>query len=308
MQFDADLYELHLAAARHTVFRWDPTKHPRDLNGRWREVPDFKDGKLGSVINREAKGLPDNTQDLHTVRDKRGQWHYTKERNQLHKDIVEAYLRDAPGNQERPAILFTAGGSGSGKSSALEQIDDLPPEGSVYIDPDEIKLLIPEYKRLVEEGDPRAMALVHDESIDIAAKLLHYAYEGEYHIAMDGTGASPAFLGRLDTALSRGYEVHVAYFNTDTETALRRIADRKAKTGRGVREDVARDIHRNASRLFERVYETGVSISVYDTTDEKPRLIAEAEAGADIELHDEDAFDAFLGKANETRNTWNHGA
>lgn len=297
MILDHAAYKNALLLARGAIV-FDVMRHPRDINGRFREV-EIKNGKLGSIFSRSTPGIPDNTQDLHTVKDKHGGWHYTKEREAFHKQLIAAYL-EGHAAQATPAMLFTAGGAGSGKTTALEKLPDLTPVDSVAIDPDLIKLQIPEYRQLIEEGDPRASALVHDESIDIAQKLLKATLKGKHNALMDGTGASPMFTTRLRWALDAGYEVDVAYFNTDTETALKRIEERKKQTGRGVNEDVARTMHKRASQIFQDVYDLGTSLRIYDTTGPDPNLIAEAEAGADLEVDDPDLFDAFIAKKNET--------
>lgn len=303
LQLDDAAYGALLQLARRGLisFKWDPDRHPRDLNGRWRNVPDFKDGRLGSLLDRKTQGLPDNTQDLHTEKTQHG-WRYTKEREKLHEAIIEAYLAGHKPHEDK-AMLFTAGGAGSGKTTALEVLDDIEPEDAVLIDPDDIKPLIPEYEKLLRESDPRAVTLVHDESIDIATKLLKRVTEGGYNATMDGTGASPLFVGRINAALNAGYEVKVAYFNTDVETALVRIEERKKKTGRAVNRHVAWDMHRNASRIFHDVYELGVAMDMYDTTGKVPVHFMHAEAGSDSEILDQQLFDAFL-KKGEVRSSY----
>lgn len=297
MLLDVSAYDAMLELARRGVisFKWDPSKHPRDLNGRWKKVPDFKDGKLGSVLDRKMQGLPDNTQDLHTERGKHG-WAYTAEREKLHQAIIEAYLAGhAP--RDKKEILFTAGGAGSGKTTALDVLD-IEPEDAVLIDPDDIKVLLPEYEKLMKEGDYRAVTLVHDESIDVATKLLRRVTKDGYNATMDGTGASPMFLTRINAALDKDYEVKVAYFNTDVAIAMKRIEERKKKTGRAVKPEVAWDMHRNASRIFHDVYELGIAMELYDTTGEMPVHAMTAEAGAEPEIFDQDAFDRFLAKGD----------
>lgn len=297
MKLDMTRYEQSLALAV-IHFDWDPLQHPRDVNGRWKDVT-LGTSKLGDVLDRETTGLPDNTQDLHTHRDEHGQWRYTKERKAWQDKLIWAMLGPHKDEQAKPTALFTAGGAGSGKTTAMEQKPDLAPDDHVLIDPDAIMEQIPEYRQLTIEGDPRAAALVHDEAIDIAQRLLATALRDKYNFVMDGTGASPAFLDRLNRTLDEGYETNVVYFTTDTDTALERVVKRKAETGRGVNVDVARDMHRNASRLFEDVYDLGVPMQLYDTTGETPELFASAEGGADLEIHDEDALNAFLEKAHE---------
>ena len=300
---DATAYDAFLLLARRGLitFDWDPDLHPRDHNGRWKDVPDIEDGKLGSVLNRDVRGLPNNSQDLHTWRnpDKGHRWEYTPERRKLHEAIVEAYLAGkSPVTEGTPRVLFTAGGAGSGKTTALDQLPDLESPDAVLIDPDDIKVLLPEYAKLAAEGDPRAMHLVHDESMDIADMLRRRVFKDRYNATVDGTGAGPQFRDRIGHALDEGYEVEVAYFNTDLKTAQARIEKRRQETGRAVNKYVAIDMHRNASRIFHDVFEEGVAMRIYDTTGEKPQLVMEAEAGADPEVHDQDAFDRFLKKAD----------
>jgi predicted ABC-type ATPase len=293
---------LHLARARPTVlFKWDPDKHPRDLNGRWRNTPDFEDGKLSSVLDNKDPAKPSNTQDLHTWRnpDHGHRWEYTPERLELHEAIIESYLagKEPVPEGETPKALFTAGGAGSGKTEGLNKLDIEPPD-AVLVDPDDIKLLIPERQKLMDEGISYTTSLIHDESMDIAEKLRARILKDRYNAVMDGTGASQLFVDRIQNALDAKYEIEVAYFHVDVEEAYRRIEKRRAMTGRRVNKWVAWDQHRNASRRFHDVYELGVAFKVYDASEQDPRLVVDAEAGADPEIHDQTVFDAFLAKGD----------
>jgi hypothetical protein len=101
-------------------------------------------------------------------------------------------------------------------------------------DPDEIKQQFGEYQQILQAGDSRAAATVHEESSAVSKRVLGEAMQQRRDIVYDVTLGNP-IKGRalIDNAKSAGYEVRLYGVTVDPETAVRRNAERAAVTKLG---------------------------------------------------------------------------
>ena len=321
--------------------------HPRSRLGQWIEkfkrVAPPKRHTVSAwpekgMKAREVLGAFDSTHDKHTVV-VGGAHVYTPERQQLHDEIIDTLLRqrkavpvlnedgspkldyrgvpkvemypDPDGEPLQPAgekrVLFVAGGTASGKSSALalEENADVMPENAVNIDPDEIKAMLPEYVQMVLARDKYAAVGVHLESGDIAKRLLDEAQIRGLNITRDGTGDSPEpkFAKEISKMAAAGYAPHLFYVNAPTEVAVERAAERARETGRHVPESQIREIHKNVSARFVEdirpLIEDGTisKLSMYQTEGD-PVLFAEG-VGGSFRVTSQALYDTFVLKAQE---------
>lgn len=281
-------------------------------------------------------GDANDTRDLHTVtvRGSGSVRRYTPERQKLHDSIIDTLLRkrmevlndrgetelhpDPNGEflakpEGTPRALFMAGGTASGKSTALSLAEnaDVTPPDAVHIDPDEIKSMIPEYVQMVRAKDKYAANGVHEESSDIASRLKDEAHSRGLNIVLDGTGDSGMnadgqgkFASKIKSMKDSGYDTHLFYVNAPTEMAVERAIDRAYKTGRWVPTPEIRKQHKTVSARFDDsvkpLIEDGTvsSVRMYDTTGDPPTLFASGGNGR-FEVHDQALHDAFIAKAKE---------
>jgi predicted ABC-type ATPase len=273
-----------------------------------------------------------DTQALHTfqVRGKTGSQRYTPERLKLHDKIIDTLLRQRmevtnPSGQTemhpnpngeflKPGaadggkkVLFMAGGTASGKSTALASPDAaaLVPPDAVHVNPDEIKTMIPEYVQMVRAKDRYAASGVHEESSDIAKRLLSEATTRGLPVVRDGTGDSKEgkFSGQIKDMKDAGYDVHILYSNAPTDVAIARTVARAERTGRWVPEAEVRSQHENVSARFPEVRAlvgdgTVSSISMFQTEGPVPKLFASGGNGS-FNIDDAGLYGAFLAKATE---------
>jgi Zeta toxin len=215
---------------------------------------------------------------------------YTPERLVLHSDIIGKFL-DQSGmvKQEHPETLFMAGGSGAGKSSVLGKqktdgsgvfeggvLEDIP-ANAVYINPDDIKELIPEYDAMVKLKDPGAASFVHEESSDISKKLLATAEARGYNVVLDGTGDSGVgkFYDKVARAESLGRGTRVVMVDIPTTTAIERAMERAKKSGRMVPESEIRLVHKNVAANFIQWREKVADWELWDNSGEhNPKIVA----------------------------------
>lgn len=220
---------------------------------------------------------------------------YTPERLALHDDIVGKFLaQSGMVKQEHPTALFMAGGSGAGKSSILGTqltdgsgrfeggiMEDIP-ENAVYVNPDNIKELLPEYQKMIDAGDPAAASFVHEESSTIAKELLSDAYERGYNVVVDGTGDSGVgkFYEKVQKAEATGRSTRVVMVDIPTEMAVARAKERAKGSGRMVPVSEIRLVHKNVAANFAQWHAQVDDWELWDNhRDHDPRLVAKRKPG-----------------------------
>lgn len=287
---------------------YDEAKHPRDPGGegggRW--IPKGTVGADDTPAGPPAEddlarqvlgGYPD-TQAMYAGDD----GGYTEERvEQWHDPLQARYLIAATPGQEQPATLFLAGGSGAGKSTILNLLDDsVRPTGAVMVNPDLFKEALPEYRTLVEGGSKYASVAVHEESSDIAKGLLTQAVKGDYHAIVDGTGDSGEgkFLAKINAQEALGRKVTVVMVDIPTDVAIERADARAARSGRYVPHAEIRKIHRSVARNHL-VWRDRVADWQVWSNDDKPRLIARRVNGDPIEVLDPARYAQALAKGED---------
>jgi hypothetical protein len=265
-------------------------------------------GSLGGKRDDEAyqalaSGKAMDTQKLHQVDGK-----YTEARQMLHQHVVDHFFANAKPAEGKARAIFTAGGAASGKSALAGQASDPGanldiPEGAVYINPDDIKAMLPEYQMLKSQGrEDIAAAATHEESSDLAKLMTGLAMEGNYPIIVDGTGDSKVgkFGGKLKAAADAGYHVEARYAHVPVEEAVAREAKRAERTGRKVATSLLREQHRTVAQSYVQdvAKMPGVHVKVYSTVERgKPKLIAEKRPDQPINVMDKQQYSDHLAKA-----------
>jgi thioredoxin reductase/predicted ABC-type ATPase len=226
------------------------------------------------------------------------------------KGIVrEAAARHRGGGQA--SALFLAGGTASGKTSALKAAPELSPVAAVLINPDEFKERMGEYQRMRDAGDRYAANGVHEESSDLSKRLQREALDLGLNVVVDGTGDSGPgkFAGKMSAMDEAGYAVDVLYVTLPTDEAIIRATARALEEGRWVPEPEMRKQHREVSGRFEEVAALPFlrTLKVFDNSDSSSRgpghgsgpvLIADGARG-EYETLEPERFDRFLGKREE---------
>lgn len=224
---------------------------------------------------------------------------YSPERTELHARIVRALLQGA-GTHEKPQALFMAGGPASGKSSLLKAGKVTHPPDAVYVNPDIVKTMLPEYAALVAAGDPEASKKVHEEASHIAKLVMNLSVERRHHVVVDGVGNSGPgkFSGKIRRAMAAGMDVSVVYATLDVELAVKLAKKREEKTGRGVPTGYLRSAHATVTEMFDReIRHLPVSVRVFDTNREgKPELAWSKTKRTAGEVASRKAYDAFMAK------------
>jgi predicted ABC-type ATPase len=226
----------------------------------------------------------------------------TPEREAFRRNLVDEVLGDAHAPESgRPVVYLMGGGGASGKGFVLDELQKagtIPTENVVHLDPDGIKAdKIPEYKRIVEAGDSRAAAVVHEESSTLAKRILAGAIDRRASIVYDVTLGDPrkAF-DTLQRLRSEGYEIRLFGVSADADVAVLRNSSRAAESGRYVPIDMQLIAHRGFSRGFEAYAEMADSARLYDTNGREPVPVAIKVAGDELRVLDPERYGAFQHK------------
>jgi predicted ABC-type ATPase len=201
----------------------------------------------------------------------------------------------APGEQK--LAIMTMGAPASGKSSALKGVDT---SKFVKVDPDAIKEKLPEYQKAISDRSAtyvHAAEMAHEESSDIAKRIMAKAIASGNHIIVDGTGSDSAkFLKKMEQLKAAGYHVHVTMPHLDEEAGIARLKARADATGRMVPEKFAREAYRSIPKNFEKITEQADSFALYDNSGKEPRKVFEgSKAGGNVE-HDPSFMKRFRSK------------
>lgn len=229
---------------------------------------------------------------------------YTSERAALHEKIVtEMTAGKHPNNNKTPVAYVLGGGTASGKTTASRKILGEQPH-VLRIDPDEIKLKIPEYEQLKKEDPENAAFRVHEESSDLTKKVMGEAIARKLDLTYDSTTTGKSSTAMVRALLDHGYDVHLMFVDVPLKVAKERALIREKKSGdpmnfgRHVPENVISEAHHRAAANFFTLKDIPElkSVNLYDNTD-GPKLIYSKEQGGTGKVHDQDLFERFHKKA-----------
>ena len=164
-----------------------------------------------------------------------------------YRDAVASIVPDSE-RRAKPILYIIGGPSGSLKSTIRNSgLAGIPTrEQAVTVDPDEVKLMMPEYLKLTQLNDRNAANSVHSESKEIAINAFRAAVEkGTADMKVLGSAKDIVYdsLGQLqDSELmdgiqklrAAGYKVVGYYFVSDDTVASKRMRERARRTGRKV--------------------------------------------------------------------------
>jgi predicted ABC-type ATPase len=262
-------------------------------------------------------------EEIHVRVEQRRQRVYTPERERVHREIIDRYLRGVSPvvADERPRMIFLAGGTASGKTTSKDRLEaeGLLPASYVNVNPDDIKEELEEYREAAAAGDLYATSAVHEESSDIAKRIQAEAIRRRMHVLVDGTGDAEGpkmtierggagvgrepfgkFHRKLNDARGRGYDVEVVVSDVETPLAVARMIERFKRTRRFVPIGTLRQIHRDvARRHLQWRDDPNIGWRAYSNDERPPRLLAEKAPGGEIVVHDEARYTAFQDKAQE---------
>ncbi len=172
-------------------------------------------------------------------------------RKYLHNNITEEYLKRKP-SQLKPCIHFILGSIGSGKTSLKDRvIKEKELKSFLYINFDDLKLKLPEYKTLKELNPKKAAHFVQSESSKMAGLLYKKSLQKKVNIIYEKNVRKNKdnklhIVEEIKKAFKKNYSVtlHVVFLNS-YEEAWRRVQKRYEKIKRYVPKKEVKDTFQN---------------------------------------------------------------
>lgn len=258
--------------AKEPVKKRDWKQHFRDKN--YGSPMKWEGGELVATTMDDPKKLVGTQQD-HVGADGK----YTKERQAVHKGWIDSFFHDKKGNAIVPpaedvqkVAIVMMGGPASGKTSTVKHLlnrpdDDFAALGFVNVNPDDVKEHIPEYNEAVGMSAKDAAWIAHEESSDVAGKVMQRALNEGMNLIVDGTGKNADKHKRTIQGLrGQGYHVRLVMPDVDLADARQRSIDRAEKSGRFVPiEEVLEPAHRKIPGNFEGIAREADEFFLFDT-------------------------------------------
>lgn len=199
-------------------------------------------------------------------------------RADLHRIITEKHFagKTSVPEGQKPIAYVMGGGGASGKGSVKGELVKrglIDESNTVALDPDEIKGEIPEYNAIIEAGDSRAAAVVHEESSELSKAIKAKAISGRYNLLLDVTlGDRTKGIKYLQELKDAGYEVRLFGATVQPELAVVRAIDRAKRIKRWVPIGALLHAHKGFNGAFEDYSKIVDMASLFDNTTERQEI------------------------------------
>lgn len=225
-----------------------------------------------------------------------------EDRKRLQQTIISKIINNKTFAQDR-RVYILGGAPANGKSTFLKSAFCKPPSGALRIDPDKVKVLLPEYGILLQRKDPLAAALVHEESSVVAKALRQTAVQRGLNLILDGVANDTVERRQkeYDYFKANRYSVTMDYVSLDTKKSLQLARRRAEETGREVPATFVKAMNAAIAELVPQLIEKECfdELRLWDTNrEEEPRLVL-AHKNGKLELYESALFERFKQKAHE---------
>jgi len=222
-----------------------------------------------------------------------------EERLDLHKQIIRQIV-DKKDYSQSNKVFMLGGAPANGKSSFLKSVYCPYPATALRIDPDQIKEKLPEYSFMLNNKEPLAAAIVHEESSWISKKIKNAAMARGIDLILDGVADDTIQKrkGVFEELKEHNYYVRVDYVSLDSTLSLQIAKKRAIETGREVPESYVKAMNRAIAQLVPEIIENECFDEFYlwDTNDHlKPVLILQKENGK-LQVENPQLFENFIKK------------
>jgi len=174
--------------------------------------------------------------------------HYDYERKLLHERIIDKFLSDKNAKpSEKNKLLFTSGPYGAGKTHTIKYLDSkgkIDLNEWIHIDPDKIRVHIPEYSTYLEEDPWSAGYKTNKEACYICEILELYLLFNNYNIIIDGSMRDYEwYVSNLEWIKTTfpNYEILILHVRSSWSLIKERVDKRSKITKRFIPEDILLD-------------------------------------------------------------------
>lgn len=183
---------------------------------------------------------------------------YSKERSLLHESIVDKYFASEIQNPNSyPTIIFTSGAYGSGKSHTIKLLDNhnkLNINSFIHVDPDKLRIELPEYDELIKQDPWNAGAKTNKEIFYISSLIKYHGLFNNYNIIYDSSLKDGEWFGQYFTWLRKTIPniiIKIIHVKADWVNVLERNLLRAEETKRCIPLKYIRDAYILAEKSNE---------------------------------------------------------
>lgn len=178
-----------------------------------------------------------------------------KARKALHDAIVDHQVHDkeTPDENQQKVALFMMGGPAAGKSSMVNQMFTSDEQKKfATVNPDDIKDMLPEYRKGVRNRYWPAAANSHEESSYLSKRVFDEALNSGKHIMIDGTGGKlKNYKKQLKQLKDAGYKVGLMAIDKPQDEGVKDAVNRAYRSGRFVPEQIIKHTYQNIPDNYE---------------------------------------------------------
>jgi len=209
--------------------------------------------------------------------------------------ILDQYIKQKGKNKTKVSI-FIGGGSCSGKSTFRSTLlrNDEELNDFLVIDSDELKELIPEYLELINSGITHSASIVHEESSDMATKLVIQAIEKELSFLYDATlKNTEKYIDLFEKLKQAGFKIQLVILTVPLDEAFRRnraryeYAKNNNSSPRLVPESIISKSHQEIKNSFDKLQYLCDVWTIFDTRGNAPILVARKDEVSTEIIHEE---------------------
>jgi hypothetical protein len=162
----------------------------------------------------------------------------------IRRQMQSSFSGDVPNN---PSEVF----------KYIQGLDSVFQPGSVVVDPDDAKLILPEYQAHLYHQTPGGASFVHDESRNVAESLRERALKDKSPIIYDTSGQFNNGYETLSEMRRAGYRIPALYFFGDIDELIARAKERERLEGRGVPTGVIPIMQNNLTSIVPSLWTNG---------------------------------------------------
>lgn len=231
-----------------------------------------KKNRVNLPYGKDLSSTKEKNDTKSTYLDEKG--HYLPKRKELHTNILKTIVKGGS-SSKKPMCILLLGGGGSGKSHIYKtQLKrNLPPKKNfAYLNVDEIKEVLPEYKEYQISSHPKlAASRVHEESSDIGKSILNSLINNKINFVNDAVlSDKEKTLTLINKLKEKGYDVQLVGVIANVETVLKANKNRFNSSKRWVAEDILKvkqkEARQNFKFLVENYYGSFSNIQLFDNS------------------------------------------
>lgn len=159
----------------------------------------------------------------------------------IRRQMAEAFRGDLPDN---PSEVF----------KYINNLNSIFQPGSAVVDPDNAKLILPEYQAHIFHQTPGGASFVHEESRNLAEALRKRALNDKSPIIYDTSGQFNNGYQTLSEMRRAGYRIPALYFFGDIDKLIARAKEREKIEGRGVPTGIIPTMQNNLTSIVPNLW------------------------------------------------------